>query len=198
MVVIDATNLLLFIRPETPVPPAPDGRPIEKPKERIEYLIQRLDKAKTKVIVPTPALSEALVRAGAAASQQIIERLQKYAVFSIEPFDTRAAIEVAAMTRKALDSGKKRGESSATWAKVKYDRQIVAIARVCGATAIYSDDGDIKVLAKDAKISVIALCDLPLPPEKAQLDLELTGAAEGAAAPKGAEVDDENSTETSA
>jgi hypothetical protein len=78
------------------------------------------------------------------------------------------------MTRTALDAGKgKRGASSATWAKVKYDRQIVAIAKVCGATAIYSDDGDIEALATAAKITVVPLADLRLPPADAQLNLEL-------------------------
>lgn len=171
MVVIDATMLLLLLRPDTLVPSAPNGLPVDQPKERIEFLVQQLDKAKTKVIVPTPALSEALVRAGAAATQQIVEHLQRFAVFSIEPFDTRAAIEVAAMSREAAASGRKRGNSSATWAKVKYDRQIVAIAKVNGATTIYSDDGDIAALAKRARITVVGIADLPLPPQKAQLDL---------------------------
>jgi predicted nucleic acid-binding protein len=177
MEVIDATNLLLMLRPGTPVPADSNGIPIEKPKERIEYLLKRLDKAKTKIVIPTPALSEVLVRAGPAASQQIIEQLQRYSVFRIEPFDTRAAIEVAAMTRDALDSGKKRGASVATWAKVKYDRQIVAIAKVCGATTIYSDDKDLQGLAKLAKIKAIGLADLPLPPESAQGELDLAGRA---------------------
>jgi len=171
MVVIDATNLLLMLRPGTHVPAGKDGLPVDKPKERIEYLIARLDKEKTKVIIPTPALSEALVRAGSVATQEIVEKLQKFSVFRIESFDTRAAIEVAAMTRKALDSGKKRGPSSATWAKVKYDRQIVAIAKVSGATTIYSDDDDIAALGKEAKINVVKIKDLPLPPEDAQLKM---------------------------
>jgi predicted nucleic acid-binding protein len=171
MVVIDATTLLLMLRPDTPVPNGADGLPVDRPKDRIEYLVQQLDKAKTKIIIPTPALGEALVRAGAAATQQIIDHLQRYSVFSIEAFDTRAAIEVAAMSRDALISGGKRGTSTATWAKVKYDRQIVAIAKVNGATTIYSDDGDIATLGRRAKINVVGLADLPLPPQKAQLDL---------------------------
>lgn len=171
MVVIDATNLLLMLRPDTPVPPGPNGVPIDRPKERIEYLVQQLDKAKTKIIIPTPALAEALVRAGPAATQQIVEHLQRYSVFSIEPFDTRAAIEVAAMSRDALTRGSKKGASNATWAKVKYDRQIVAIAKVHGATTIYSDDDDVQALGTRAKVNVIKLAALPLPPQKAQLDL---------------------------
>ena len=178
MVVIDATILLLILRPGTPVPAGPDGAPVDRPKERIEYLVQQLDKAKTKIVIPTPALSEALVRAGPAASQSIVEHLQKYRVFRIEHFDARAAIEVAAMTRKALDSGKKKGDSNATWAKVKYDRQIVGIAKVCGATTIYSDDDDIAALVKGSNIEVVKLLDLPLPPEKRQIEMALQKAGE--------------------
>jgi hypothetical protein len=55
MVVIDATNLLLMLRPDTPVPAGPNGVPIQKPKERIDYLVQQLSKAQTKIIIPTPA-----------------------------------------------------------------------------------------------------------------------------------------------
>jgi predicted nucleic acid-binding protein len=177
MVVIDSTNLLLMLRPDTPVPHGPDG-PVDRPKERIEYLVQRLSRDKSKIIIPTPVLSEALVKAGPAASQRIVEELQKYAVFSIEPFDTRAALEVAAMSRDAIAGGKKKGSSTAPWQKVKYDRQIVAIAKVHGATEIYSDDADINALGERAKIKVIHLADLPLPPEKAQLDLKLEPAAD--------------------
>ena len=77
------------------------------------------------------------------------------------------------MTRKALNSGKKKGGSDATWAKVKYDRQIVAIAKVCGASKIYSDDGDIEAMAKGSNIEVIKLAALPLPPKKAQFEMTL-------------------------
>jgi predicted nucleic acid-binding protein len=178
MVVIDSTNVLLMLRPGTPVPKGPDGSPVSRPKDRIDHLVQRLSKAKSKIIIPTPVLSEALVKAGAAASQKIVEELQKYAVFSIEPFDTRAALEVAAMSREAMAGGNKRGNSAAPWQKVKFDRQIVAIAKVHGATEIYSDDAGIAALGERAKIKVIQLADLPLPSEKAQLDFQLEPAAD--------------------
>ena len=179
MAVIDATMLMLLVRPGTPIPADAQGLPIEKPKERIELLVNKLQKAREKLVVPSPALSEVLVRAGAAASQQIVEYLNKYAVFRIEPFDTRAAIEVAAMTRDAIAKKAKKGSSDATWAKIKYDRQIVAIAKVSGATTIYSDDGDIKAIAKLSGINVIGLADLPLPDEDRQGSLQLEGHADG-------------------
>jgi hypothetical protein len=88
-------------------------------------------------------------------------------------FDQRAAVEVAAAPREALAAGDKRGGSDSPWAKIKFDRQIIAIARVEGATTIYSDDDDIVRFAKSYGIAVIRVCDLPLPPEDAQQSLPL-------------------------
>ena len=77
----------------------------------------------------------------------IVETLNRQAVFIIESFDQRAAIEVAVMLRGEL--GKKPPKAGAqTWAKLKFDRQIVAIAKVSGASEIYSDDKDIEKLGK--------------------------------------------------
>jgi hypothetical protein len=188
MVVIDSTLLLLMMRPEM----AAASVKVDKAKERIEFLIQELHRSSTKIIIPTPALSEILVRAGAAASQQIVETLSKVAVFSIESFDTRAAIEMAAMSRAAIDNGNKRGtSSSAIWAKVKFDRQIVAIAKVCRATRIYSDDGDIRSIAKTTNIPVSGLGDLPLPAEDAQLKMNLSAPAHSMAGATGDQIGEE-------
>jgi predicted nucleic acid-binding protein len=172
MVVVDSTILLLLFRPDAGVPTDANGRPVTDPKERVEFLISELDKAKTRIILPTPALSEVLVRAGTVASQAIVEEINRQAVFRIEPFDTRAAIEVAAMTRADL-GGKKKRRRDETWAKMKFDRQIVAIAKVCQATTIYSDDRSMRAVAQHAGIAVVGLADLPLPPETAQRELPL-------------------------
>lgn len=189
MVVIDATTLMLLLRPGVPIPNDANGVPIDRPKERIEFLVQQLDKAGTKIVIPTPALSEALVRAGVAGSQDLVDKVQKYAVFRIEAFDLRASIEVAAMSRDALAGGNKRGKAAnATWAKVKYDRQIVAIAKVHAATTIYSDDGDIRSLGERARVKVVSVADLPLPPQKAQMDLLEHAAEQAAQGAAGAEA----------
>lgn len=168
MVVIDATTLMLFFRPEVKGPVGKDGVPIDFAKERIENLIRDLEKSRGKIVVPTPVLSELLVRAGATQSQQIIERLNRYRVFSIEPFGPRAAIEVAAMTRAALESGNKKGDSNSPWAKVKFDRQVVAIAKVVSASMIYSDDEDVSKIAAKVDIPVCGIADLPIPDEARQ------------------------------
>ena len=173
MVVLDATMLMILFRPDAGGPTDSKGQPVSDAKERVDYFVKQLEAAKTKIIVPTPALSEILVRTGAEASQRIVDEITRSAVFRIEPFDTKAAIEVAAMTRTAIGAGKKPA-SSAPWQKVKYDRQIVAIAKVAQATAIYSDDDDIRAIAKSVDIPVISFAELPLPPETAQKELPLS------------------------
>lgn len=172
MVVFDATMLLLVLRPNSGRPVDSTGAPIVQVPERIAHLLQRLEKSRTRIVVPTPALSEVLVRAGAAAPQ-IVETLNRSSVFRIVPFDSLAAIEAAILTRAAIDAGDKRGGSEATWAKVKFDRQIVAIAKVVRATAIYSDDADVRAMAAAQDIPVIGFAELPLPPENPQLAMQL-------------------------
>jgi hypothetical protein len=178
MVVFDATTLLCLLDPEAKAPTDPEtGEAVTRVKERIEYLIRELEKGREKIIVPTPALSELLVRAGD-AGPEYLDILGKAATFKIVDFDQRAAVEVAAATREALDIGSKKGGSESSWAKIKFDRQIIAIAKVEGASTIYSDDGDIVRFSKSTGITVVRLCDLPLPPKDAQGSLPLDKADE--------------------
>lgn len=115
------------------------------------------------MIVPTPVLGEILVRASD-AGPAYLDALKSSARFRLQPFDVRAAVEVAQMTREAIESGDKKRGSSSPWHKIKFDQQIVAIARTEGATVIYSDDDDIRRLARRLGIDVIGIADLALPP----------------------------------
>ena len=74
MVVIDATTLMLLIDP-TAKPPLDlaTNKPVERCKDRIEFLLTTLSEAGTQVLVPTPVLSEILIRAGNAKNQYLNE-----------------------------------------------------------------------------------------------------------------------------
>jgi hypothetical protein len=171
MVVFDAAILMLLLRPNVGRPRDSAGNPISDFEERLNYLVQRLEVLRTRIIIPTPVLSEVLVHAGA-AGPEILEKLTRSTVFKIEPFDSKAAVEAALMTKAAIDAGNKRSGLAATWAKVKFDRQIVAIAKVFNVSMIYSDDGDVKSLAAAENIPVTNLEELPLPPAKPQMEME--------------------------
>ena len=67
------------------------------------------------------------------------------------------------MTIAAIAAGDKKGGSSSSWSKVKFDRQIVAIAKVNGADTIYSTDDDVARFGRAAEIKVESVWDLPEP-----------------------------------
>lgn len=167
-VLFDTSVLILALQPNAkpPLDPSTD-KPVEHAKQRVEYLIKTLSKAKAKVIIPSPVLSELLVGAGA-AGPQYIQELQK-SPFRVSPFDTRAAIECA----DAMANHGTKGKSAETRAKVKFDRQIVAIAKVERVDAIYSDDDHIHKLGAQAGLKVVRTFELELDPDEAQHKLPL-------------------------
>jgi len=72
MVVFDATTLLYLLDPEAKAPTDPEtGESVSRVKDRITFLVSELEKRKEKIIVPTPALSELLVRAGDAGPKYL-------------------------------------------------------------------------------------------------------------------------------
>lgn len=140
---------------------------------RVDHLVATIQKSGERIVVPTPVLSELLVKAGD-AGPKYLEIIARSKFFRIAEFDARAAVEAAALTCDALAKGDKRGATpEATRAEVKFDRQIVAIARVVGAMTIYTDDVQLATHANAAGIDVIDLASLPEPPTSPQLSLEL-------------------------
>jgi len=96
--------------------------------------------------VPAPALSELLVTEGVDV-QDVLTTLRSSAFIRIESFDERAAVELAMRLREARKGGDQREGLPITKGAMKFDRQIVAIALVSGATVLYSDDGVAKFAA---------------------------------------------------
>ena len=164
-VAFDTDVLSLLLNPELVPPMDPNtGQQVTKVAERLELLVADLERTKTRVILPAPALSEFLVIADESGPDYLAE-IDKQSVFTVEPFDERAAVEAAASTRKAIAQGDKRSGSSGSWQAVKADRQIVAIAKTRDVTKIYSNDRDLANIAADSNIEVIPVWQLPTPPE---------------------------------
>lgn len=175
MIVFDSTCALLTIFPDAPAPKDPTTNlPITEAARRVEYVLALAAERKERVGIPTPVLSEILVRAGTNITA-LVERFQKSSIFEIISFDHRAAIEVALIARDIITGGDKKDGSDEPWAKIKYDRQIVAIAKVVGASAIYSDDRGLKRVAERLGLQVIGLSECPLPPTEPQSALSLEG-----------------------
>tara|TARA_R110000751_G_scaffold272764_1_gene373020 strand:+ start:45475 stop:46008 length:534 start_codon:yes stop_codon:yes gene_type:complete len=171
---LDSSILLLVLDPNAKAPLDPaTGEPLEKAAERIEYLIENLTADKERILIPTPVLSEVLVYAGDAL-QQYLEILNGQSAFRIAAFDQKAAIEAALAMRDAIERGGHRIDSAnpdATKTKIKFDRQIVAIAKAEGAHTVYSDDDDVHNYATRAGLQAYRTTELNLPPEDAQQSL---------------------------
>lgn len=174
MIVFDTTVLLLVLDPHVKPPNDPaTGRPLERAAERIEHLVSTLSKANERIIIPTPVFSEVLVLAGAAVPRYI-QHLNGMSVFRIAPFDQRAAIEAALAHADAINRGGIKIDAAnpdTTKTKIKFDRQIVAIAKVEGARMIYSDDEGLIKSAHRSSISTCRTSELDLPPEDPQQSL---------------------------
>jgi len=159
--ICDSSYLIAFLHPNPNPPMDRQQKPVTQFKERIAALIEDLSAANDVIGVPTPALAETLVRSGPNRAQYM-RVLNDTWKFQLLPFDARAAIDAADLVA-AIKSGKEPWE---TWAKIKFDIQIVAIAKAEGASVIYSDDQDIEKYARRFGIPVIRICDLPSPPPK--------------------------------
>jgi hypothetical protein len=157
-VMFDSVMLSMFLDPSAKPPKA-----IDRAKARIEFLVQTLSEANGKILIPTPALSEFLTMPEAEA---YLPDLENSDVFEIVPFDTPAAIENAAQTRKAIAEGDMKSGALGPRQKVKVDRQIVAIAKFHQVDCIYSDDADVVKLGQAAKVPVLGIESLSVPPEE--------------------------------
>ncbi|SRR6266566_1842829 len=153
----DSTFLTFLFVPSAPCT-------VDRARERVDYLIGSIHGAGNRIVIPAPALSELLIAVGH-SRKQILHELTHNPKFLIAPFETRAALELSLMAEDSLvRTGKKRGDAEGTWAKVKFDWQIVAIAKVCNVSTIYSEDPDIRKLAASEGIKGKGVADLPLPP----------------------------------
>lgn len=171
MVVFDTSFLALAFDGEYGVPIDPStGEPLTRCAERINHLILTLSTSKRRILIPTPVLAEYLVEGG----QDKDKRLQIFAgsrVFSIAAFDQRAAIECAMI--EDGDSKKNRkltpGE---TKAKVKFDRQVIAITKANRVQTLYTGDTTLAKHATENGINVVLTWEVPLPATSTQLQLD--------------------------
>jgi len=172
VVVFDSAFLLLVLDPKAPTPRDPKSdKIIEKGRARVEYLIDSLSDARTRMLVPAPVLAEVLVHAGAATAGYIV-KIRGVSSMQVADFDTLAAIECAQLTGAALKKGKKRGAASnEPWQKVKIDRQIIAIAKVHRAEIIYTCDAGLAGASRAEGFDVKHVADPPMPPLKDQAEM---------------------------
>jgi len=160
MVLFDAGILIKLLDARTP----------DSQREKLDYLIATLQKTKTKILIPTPALAEFYVK----ANPEVVANFKGKSAFLIASFDEKAALECSISVADAIRSHDKRAaQPDAPWQKIKFDHQIVAIAKCNGATTIYSEDAGLRKFAELLGLKTLSVDDLPENPASAQQKLDL-------------------------
>lgn len=170
IVAIDNTFLTLFLNPSAiPRPNPATNTPVSHARERIESLIDTIQKMKGTLIVPTPCLAEVLCISE--LSERVISELARYECIEIAAFDVRASVEFSRVIKAAKQDGDKRSGVIGEWQHLRIDRQIVSIAKSRGATFFYTDDDKQARFAEMAGLSVKHSWDLNLTDARAQGEL---------------------------
>ena len=143
--------------------PAPPPGTQDTARDRLAYLLETLDDARSGIVVPTPVLAELLSfeRVNVEAALNLLKGLSR---IRVEGFGEKAAVECALMLR-----GSGRGTGSKT--KVKFDHQIVAIAKAVDADVVYSDDKGVHALCEREALPCFGVWDLPPRPVDPQSSL---------------------------
>lgn len=170
MIVIDNTLLSLLLHPKARPPQDPaTGKAVARLEDRLELLVQDWEEDGETVLIPTPVLSEFLILADKDGPAYLSD-IDGNPHFTVVNFDQKAAVELAVMSLGVMSSKAKkagrRGDAEGTWAKIVFDRQIVAIAKANGISTIYSDDDGLAKFAKQHSITVVKTWELPLPQAK--------------------------------
>jgi hypothetical protein len=171
MITIDANILIYLIDPAASAPTDPATiQPVSRCRDRLEYLILNLTKRGTKLLLPTPAVTEVLVKTGTSASRYL-EEMRKMSVFRIADFDQRAAFECATIMGQHWDGKLWALSKEVGKHRIKFDLQIVAVSKVHRSAEILSDDPGVKKLADLLSVPCRGIADLPLPPDPDQTEM---------------------------
>lgn len=162
----DAGFLHILFDPKARLPrDKTTGKPIiDRAQDRIDYLVQTLGQRRDKIIIPTPALAEFLLLASDRRNEYL-SIIRKKAIFEIAGFDDPEVVELVEHWMKEGNK-KLKPNTPETWAKLKYDRQILAIAITRRVETIYSADDDLRKFAESVNIKYSGLADLDLPPPR--------------------------------
>ena len=160
MIVVDANVLIAWSAKKTP----------DLVRARLNHLLETAAKDKQRILIPTPALAEFLVRTDDATAEWLNE-LEKRSAVDVCAFDRRAAFECAFIERGAHRAGDKKHGAESAYQKVKFDRQIVAIAKCRNARLVLSNDDSLRRVALSVGLSVSKIEELPIPDSALQHQL---------------------------
>ena len=116
-----------------------------KPYQRhVRNLVNQIEEGEGTIIIPMPVWAELLVGLRVNVNPQnyknVVKEISESPYFQIVPFDKKSAELLIEATYVAHSAGDKKGGVEDGWQKVKFDRQIVAIAKAHGVEILYTND----------------------------------------------------------
>ncbi|BDA55777.1 VapC toxin family PIN domain ribonuclease [Klebsiella michiganensis] len=142
---------------------------------RVEALIDMVESSGGTIIIPTPVLAEYLVGIDKKDHQTHLNMIQRQSCFEIASFDEIAAIECAQMPSiKEL----KLMMKSDTANKVKFDRQIISIAKALNVDEIWTHDKGVFNRCKEMGMAVKSLADIDPAPIQVLIDMSHDASSE--------------------
>ncbi len=170
--VIDTNVLIKLLDPsntDTMVDPK-TGEGIPDAERRAAALLEYIDSRSGLAIIPAPALSEVLIGYQDEQEQfSVLEFIEGQSCFEVAPFDEIAAYECAKLLNPHELS---QLDTTDTKSKIRFDRQIIAIAKATNADEIWSHDRGLVKVAERVGLTTKSLADIEPKPE--QLDWEGT------------------------
>ncbi|MCQ8240559.1 type II toxin-antitoxin system VapC family toxin [Rhizosaccharibacter radicis] len=160
-VLLDTSFLSALVDEHAPARPRPEGLS-GTVKQRLDFLWLSLEKAQSEIIIPAPALAEVLCRRDI-ENTNVLEVLGSSHRIRITSFDERVAVEFGEMFRERRG---RQPPSTGGKVKFKFDLMILAMARIEGASVIYTDDDDLRAKSIATGIHAEGFWQLDLPPQQ--------------------------------
>lgn len=172
-IVID-TNVLVQIMQNEDAKELRDpvsGQPVNNAFMRAQALVERIEAIKGVVILPAPVLAEYLIGIRRESYQVHLDIINSVRCIEISSFDQMAAVECAMMVSNAE---MKQLDPDSKMAKLKYDRQILAISVAAGAKEIWTHDKQIFRRAEALGLLARSLASIDASPEQLNFHSEIT------------------------
>lgn len=127
-------------------------------RKRVYWLFRKLDDEQAQIVVSSVSVSEYLIRVEPAKHAEAIAQISSR--FIIQPFDARC-VSLAAQLFVDGKAQREMGKDDAR-KSLRADTMIVACAKAAGVSALYTNDGGCRNLAKGIGLDAY---DLPGQPE---------------------------------
>ncbi|MDR0564232.1 MAG: PIN domain-containing protein [Azoarcus sp.] len=129
-------------------------------KEQIQSFVNAIKKARGQILIPAPVFAEFAVK----ANEDEIQEILNDRTFVIADFNKKSALECSFILRNELVKKRNKKENKI---KVKFDVQILSIAKANEAEVLITDDTHLINLASKHGVLTKTVNNLP-PPDPVQ------------------------------